>query len=108
MTHPGRCFPIARSAARDVRAGDRCVRGWQRLFEGFDLVAFVAGDEADAGALCERRHDLAAEAEDGSLVRGTVADDEGAAAVGQVVEDAAECGAELLRVLRNELGVGLA
>jgi hypothetical protein len=32
------------------------------LVEGFDLVAVVAGDDADAGALGERRHDLAGKA----------------------------------------------
>jgi hypothetical protein len=32
------------------------------LLERFDLVAIVAGDDADAGALGERRHDLAGEA----------------------------------------------
>jgi hypothetical protein len=37
-----------------------------------------------------------------------VVDDEGIAAVGQAVEDAAERGAEPLRVLRDELGIGLA
>jgi hypothetical protein len=35
------------------------------LRERFDLVAVVAGDDEDSGALCERRHDLAGEAEDG-------------------------------------------
>jgi hypothetical protein len=77
-------------------------RVWQCLLEGFDLVAVVAGEDADAGALCERRHDLASEPEDGGLVRRAVADDEGAAAVGQGVEDAGERGAEPLRVLRDE------
>jgi hypothetical protein len=32
------------------------------LLEGFDLVAVVAGEDAHAGALGERRHDLAGEA----------------------------------------------
>lgn len=32
------------------------------LLKGFDLVAVVAGDDADAGALGERRHDLAGKA----------------------------------------------
>jgi hypothetical protein len=31
------------------------------LLKGFDLVAVVAGDDADARALGERRHDLAGE-----------------------------------------------
>jgi hypothetical protein len=71
-------------------------------------VAVVARDDADAGALRERRHDLAGEAEDGGLIRRAVADDEGAAAVGQSVEDAAERGAEPLGVFRDELRIGLA
>jgi len=31
------------------------------LLEGFDVVAVDAGDEVDAGAFCERCHDLAGE-----------------------------------------------
>jgi hypothetical protein len=78
------------------------------LLDGFDLVAVVAGDDADARALGERRHDFAGEAENSSLVGRAVADDEGAAAVGQDFEDATERGAEPLRVLRHELRIGLA
>jgi len=51
---------------------------------------------------------FAGEAEDGGLVRRAVADDEGAAVVGQSVEDATECDAEPLGVLGDELGVGVA
>jgi hypothetical protein len=68
----------------------------------------VAVDDADASTLRERRRNLAGEAQDRGLVRRAVADDEGAAAVGQGVEDAAKRGAEPLRVLRDELRIGLA
>jgi hypothetical protein len=78
------------------------------LLERFDLIGVVARDDTDAGALCKRRHCLAGEAEDRSLVRRAVADDESAATVGQRVEDAAERGAEPLRVLRDELRIGVA
>ena len=41
--------------------------------ERFDPVAIIAGEDADAGALRERRHDHAGEAEDGGLVGRAVA-----------------------------------
>jgi hypothetical protein len=80
----------------------------QFLLQGFDLVAAFDGHDADAGPLCERRDDLAGETENRGLVRRAVADDKGAAVVGQAVEHAAERGTEPLRVLRDELGIGLA
>jgi len=63
----------------------------RHLREGFGPVAVVAGDDEGAGTFCEWRHDLAGEA-----------------AVGHALEDAAERGAEPLRVIREELRVGLA
>jgi hypothetical protein len=78
------------------------------LLEEFDLEAVVPGEDTDAGALGERRHNFAREAEDGGLVRRTVADDKGAGVVGQGVEDATERDAEPVGVLRDELGVGVA
>jgi hypothetical protein len=81
-----------------------CVIGLRALLEGFDPIAVLARDDVDAGALGERRHDLAGEAEDGGLVRRAMADDERAAAVRQRVENAAERGAEPLRVFCDDLG----
>jgi hypothetical protein len=78
------------------------------LIEGLDLVPVVPSNHQDAGARCERRHDLAGQAEDRGLVCRTVAYDQGATAVGQSVEDAAECGAQPLRVVRDERSVGFA
>jgi hypothetical protein len=51
---------------------------------------------------------LASEAEDGGFVRWAVADDESAAALGQAAEDALKRGAEPLRVVGDEFGIGLA
>ena len=76
--------------------------------EGFDLVAVVAKDNKYAGSLRQRRHDLARETQDGGFDCRAVPDDQGAAIIGQAVEDAAERGAEPLRVFGDELRVDLA
>jgi putative pyruvate formate lyase activating enzyme len=77
------------------------------LLERFDRVAVVAGDDEDTRALRERLHDFAGEAENRGLVCRAMAGDEGASAVRQRVEDAAQCCAEPLGVLGDELGVGV-
>ena len=79
-----------------------------RLSEEFHPVTTGESNHEDAGAFRERRNDLTGEAEDRGLVRRAVADDESATPVGQGVEDAGEGGTEPLRVLRHELGIGLA
>jgi hypothetical protein len=98
---PGQTAP-----AGAVRAG-KALR-WLSLLERLDRIAVVGGDEEDSCAFRERRHDLAGEAKDGGLVCGAVARDEGASVIRQRVEDAAQCSAEPLRVVGDELGVGLA
>jgi hypothetical protein len=68
----GRCEPEGTHRGRRVGQKKRSMsrlsdsshphRASVLLLERFDLVAIVAGDDADAGALGERRHDLAGEA----------------------------------------------
>jgi hypothetical protein len=78
------------------------------LRERLDQEALVPDRDEHAGALRERRHDPAREAENGGLVRRAVADRDCAAVLGQPVEDAAERSAEPLGVLHDKLRIGLA
>jgi hypothetical protein len=63
------------SKAPTGRARKRASRG-DSLVDGLDLIAAVVGDDANSGALCERRHDLPGESQDSRLTRRTVADHE--------------------------------
>src|SRR5438552_8750991 len=76
--------PVRTSSTRSARAAIN-----RASVERVDLVT-VVGDDEDTGALGNGHDDFAGEAEAGGLVRRNVADDEGAAAVGQGLEDAAE------------------
>jgi hypothetical protein len=69
--------------------------------ERFEPGSDLRREDVDVGALGERRHDLAGEAEDGGLVGRAVADDERAAAVGERFEDTAERGGEPRPVLTS-------
>src|SRR5262249_40690312 len=59
-----------------------------------------------ARALRERSDDLAGQREHRRLVGGTVPDGQGATVLGERVEDAAERGAQTLRLGGHELGIG--
>jgi hypothetical protein len=63
------------SKAPTGRARKRASRG-DSLVDGLDLIAAAVGDDANSGALCERRHDLPGESQDSRLTRRTVADHE--------------------------------